>query len=84
MAMMTGDRLVMIEVTGVCNAAAHQTHYSVKSPYSSMSSTIQRITRQGGKILKVTISGSTQDISEEPATVQTEEAQPKGNKSKKR
>jgi phycocyanin-associated, rod len=55
MAMMTGDRIVLIEVSGVCNAMAHQTHYSVKIPYSSMSSTIQRITRQGGKIVKVTM-----------------------------
>jgi intein/homing endonuclease len=55
MAMMTGDRIVLIEVSGVCNAMAHQTHYSVKIPYTSMSSTIQRITRQGGKIVKVTM-----------------------------
>jgi hypothetical protein len=55
MAMMTGDRIVLIEVSGVCNAMAHQTHYSVKIPYSSMSSTIQRITCQGGKIVKVTM-----------------------------
>lgn len=84
MAMMTGDRLVLIEVTGVCNAAAHQTNYSVKAPYSNMSSTIQRITRQGGKILKVTIAGSTPSIPEVAATVHTEEAPTKGSKSKKK
>lgn len=82
MAMMTGDRVVAIEVMGVCNAAAHQTNYTVKATYKTMSNTVQRITRQGGKIIKVTVPGVTQSISETP--VAAEEAQKKGNKSKKK
>jgi predicted dinucleotide-binding enzyme len=70
MAMMTGDQTVLIEVSGVCNAMAHQTDYSVKIPYSSMSSTIQRITRQGGKIVKVTMGNPV------PATTSTHSAEP--------
>jgi hypothetical protein len=87
MAMVTGDRVAVIEVMGVCNAAAHQTNYSVKTTYSSMSSTIQRITRQGGKILKVTVSGSISESSPSPAEPSAPaevEPQKKGFKSKKK
>jgi CpcD/allophycocyanin linker domain len=86
MAMMTGDRLVLIEVMGGCNTAAHQTNHSVRTPYSNMSSTIQRITQQGGKILKVTVVGSSQAPIAAPAAPSevAEEPQKKGGKSKKR
>ena len=36
MAMMTGDRSVMISVAGACSSTAHQTNYTIKVPYSSM------------------------------------------------
>jgi CpcD/allophycocyanin linker domain len=84
MAMMTGDRVVVIEVAGG-NATLRQTHYTVRTTYSTMSNTIQQITRQGGKILKVTVPGSTPSVSEAPApVVAAEEPQKKGFKSKKK
>jgi hypothetical protein len=95
MAMMTGDRIVLIEVSGVCNAMAHQTHYSVKIPYTSMSSTIQRITRQGGKIVKVTMGNPVPTpettpetkpsaLHSKPAKAVVAEPKTKGFKSKKK
>jgi phycocyanin-associated, rod len=95
MAMMTGDRIVLIEVSGVCNAMAHQTHYSVKIPYTSMSSTIQRITRQGGKIVKVTMGNpvptpettpetTSSVLPSKPAKAVAVEPKTKGFKSKKK
>jgi intein/homing endonuclease len=91
MAMMTGDRIVLIEVSGVCNAMAHQTHYSVKIPYSSMSSTIQRITCQGGKIVKVTMGHPVPTpetipsaLPSKPAKAVAVEPKTKGFKSKKK
>jgi len=54
MAMMTGDRPVVISVIGT-TTTSHQTNYTVKVPYSSMARTIQVITKQGGKITNVTI-----------------------------
>ena len=53
MAMMTGDRSVMISVAGACSSTAHQTNYTIKVPYSSMAHTIQVITKEGGKITNV-------------------------------
>lgn len=54
MAMMTGDRPVVISVIGG-SSTSHQTNYTVKVPYSSMARTIQTITKQGGKITNVTV-----------------------------
>lgn len=54
MAMMTGDRPVVISVIGA-SSTSHQTNYTVKVPYSSMARTIQTITKQGGKITNVTV-----------------------------
>lgn len=55
MAMMTGDRSVVISVTGAGRSTSHQTNYTVKVPYSSMAQTIQVITKQGGKITNMTV-----------------------------
>ena len=55
MAMMTGDRSVVISVTGAGRSTSHQANYTVKVPYSSMVRTIQVITKQGGKITNVTV-----------------------------
>jgi phycocyanin-associated, rod len=93
MTMMTGDQTVLIEVSGVCNAMAHQNNYSVKIPYSSMSSTIQRITRQGGKIIKVTMGNPVPTPEATPPALPSKpakaaavavEPQKKGFKSKKK
>jgi len=54
MAMMTGDRPVVISVIGA-SSTSHQANYTVKVPYSSMARTIQVITKQGGKITNVTV-----------------------------
>jgi hypothetical protein len=54
MAMMTGDRPVVISVMGA-SFTSHQMNYTVKVPYSSMARTIQVITKQGGKITNVTV-----------------------------
>ena len=85
MTMMTGDRPVVIEVAGVCNTTAHQSNYSVKVPYSSMSSTIQGITRQGGKIVNIAIAGTAATAMAEPITAPvSEDTQKKGGKSKRK
>ncbi len=54
MAMMTGDRPVVISVMGA-SFTSHQMNYTMKVPYSSMARTIQVITKQGGKITNVTV-----------------------------
>jgi len=70
MAMMTGDRPVMISVAGSCSSTSHQTNYTVKVPYSSMARTIQVITKQGGKITNVTV--ATTATSAAPTVAPTE------------
>lgn len=69
MAMMTGDRPVVISVIGG-SSTSHQTNYTVKVPYSSMARTIQTITKQGGKITNVTV--GTMAPSEVPIVVPSE------------
>jgi hypothetical protein len=85
MTMMTGDRSVMIEVSGVYSATTHQSNYKIKVPYGSMAKKIQDINRQGGKIVNVSIAGAAAtpmpELSAAPAT---ENSQKKGNKSKKK
>ena len=85
MAMMTGDRSVMISVAGACSSTAHQTNYTIKVPYSSMARTIQVITREGGKITNV-IAAAASIASSAAPTVTTErvEDSKKGNKSKRK
>jgi hypothetical protein len=69
MAMMTGDRPVVISVIGG-SSTSHQTNYTVKVPYSSMARMIQTITKQGGKITNVTV--GTMAPSEVPIVVPSE------------
>lgn len=83
MTMMTGNRPVLIEVAGICNTTAHKSNYSIKVPYGSMATTIQGITRQGGKIVNISISGAA-PIAEVPAVSNPDEGQKKGGKSKRK
>ena len=85
MAMMTGDRSVMISVAGACSSTAHQTNYTIKVPYSSMARTIQVITKEGGKITNV-IAASPSMVSSAAPTIMAErvEDSKKGNKSKRK
>lgn len=87
MAMMTGDRSVVISVTGAGRSTLHQTNYTVKVPYSSMAQTIQVITKQGGKITNVTVAttASSAVSSDAPTeTIDPSKEPNKGFKSKKK
>ena len=75
MAMMTGDRPVVISVMGA-SFTSHQMNYTMKVPYSSMARTIQVITKQGGKITNVTVATmaptvAPSEVSEVPSEVPT-------------
>ena len=51
-------RTVTIEVTGVREQAVNKTaSYTVRVPYSQMSQTMQRINRQGSKVVSVSLRG---------------------------
>ena len=93
MAMMTGDRSVMISVAGACSSTAHQTNYTIKVPYSSMAHTIQVITKEGGKITNVIAAApstmpstmpSANSSADPTTTVEPIEDSKKGNKSKRK
>ncbi|WP_203225944.1 phycobilisome linker polypeptide [Calothrix sp. PCC 6303] len=49
------NRMVLLEVTGVLNANARNSHQIIKVPYSRLSQTVKRICRAGGKIVNVTM-----------------------------
>jgi hypothetical protein len=54
--MLTGNRTVRIEVMGNSPSSnGHTSNYTVTVPYSSMSKTMQSISRSGGKIVSVQI-----------------------------
>jgi hypothetical protein len=55
--MLTGDRMVRLEVAGICQQSiAPTSNYTVTVPYGSMSKTMQSVSRMGGKIVGVQIS----------------------------
>ncbi len=55
--MLTGDRTVRLEVSGLCQQdLSHTSNYTVTVPYNSMSSTMQNISRMGGKVVGVKVS----------------------------
>jgi hypothetical protein len=57
MAMLTGDRVVRLEVAGMCQQnISHTSNYTVTVPYGSMSKTMQNISRMGGKVVGVHLS----------------------------
>ncbi|MEM6450579.1 MAG: phycobilisome linker polypeptide [Cyanobacteria bacterium P01_D01_bin.105] len=57
-------RTVTVEVTGVCQQAVNKTaSYTVHVPYSQLSQTIQRISRQGSKVAAVRLMGKAPELS---------------------
>jgi hypothetical protein len=55
--MLTGDRVVRLEITGMCRQPSfHTSNYVVTVPYGSMSRTMQNIMRLGGKVTGVHMS----------------------------
>jgi hypothetical protein len=55
--MLTGDRVVRLEITGMCRQQSfHTSNYVVTVPYGSMSRTMQNIMRLGGKVTGVHMS----------------------------
>jgi hypothetical protein len=57
--MLTGDRSVRIEVSGLCQQpTSKRSNYTVTVPYQSMSRTIQTISRMGGKVVGVQVGNS--------------------------
>ena len=67
--MLTGDRTVRLEVAGMCQQnISHTSNYTITVPYNSMSSTMQSISRMGGKVVGVQVSdvqAAASDSSEE-------------------
>jgi CpcD/allophycocyanin linker domain len=52
--MLTGDRMVRLEVSGMCQQSVSRTsNYTVTVPYSSMAQTMKNIMRRGGKVTGV-------------------------------
>jgi CpcD/allophycocyanin linker domain len=55
--MLTGDRMVRLEVAGLRQQQMSRTsNYSITIPYRSMSSAMQNIMRLGGKVVGVQVS----------------------------
>jgi hypothetical protein len=55
--MLTGDRMVRLEVTGMCQQnISRSSNYSVTVPYNSMSPVMKNIMRMGGKVTGVYLS----------------------------
>jgi CpcD/allophycocyanin linker domain len=55
--MLTGDRMVRLEVAGLRQQhMSRSSNYSVTIPYGSMSSAMQNIMRLGGKVVGVKVS----------------------------
>jgi hypothetical protein len=53
---LTGDRTVRLEVSGVCQQpVARRSNYTITVPYHSMSKTMQNISRMGGKIVGIQV-----------------------------
>jgi CpcD/allophycocyanin linker domain len=55
--MFTGDRMVRLEITGIRQSSISRTDgCTMTVPYSSLSSTIQNLSKAGGKIIGVQVS----------------------------
>jgi CpcD/allophycocyanin linker domain len=65
------NRIVLLEVIGVLNAQARNTHYTMKVPYARLSQTVQRVSRAGGKIASVTMASFSPSETVEVRTVET-------------
>lgn len=47
------DRILLVEVKGLCQSDHPGNHYTLKVPYPSLTRTLQFINRSGGKIVRV-------------------------------
>ncbi|MEL7353265.1 MAG: phycobilisome linker polypeptide [Cyanobacteria bacterium P01_A01_bin.116] len=62
------SRTVTIDVTGVCQQSVLKTgNYQIRVPYSQMSQTMQRINRQGGKVVSIQLMGNAPAVASESA-----------------
>jgi hypothetical protein len=57
--MLTGDRMVRLEVSGICQPTTRASNYAITVPYTSMSQTMRNIMRMGGKVTGVQVSDVT-------------------------
>jgi hypothetical protein len=74
-----GSRVVTITATGIANNRfIRHGAYTTRVPYSRMNEALQRVLRQGGRVVSVVVSGDS-DISSAPAPAPTPAAdeQPK-------
>lgn len=79
--MLTGDRMVRLEVAGICQQSiSHTSNYAMTVPFGSMSKAMQNINRMGGKVVGVHISdikaAAAQSVSTATANV-TDKTPPK-------
>jgi CpcD/allophycocyanin linker domain len=85
--MLTGDRSVRIEVSGLCQQpTSKRSNYTVTVPYQSMSKTIQTISRMGGKVVGVQVGDSKASpgtTATTPDAVKTSKAPAKAEAAKK-
>ena len=66
-----GNRTVAIEVSGLCNMDINRTSsYTIKVPFSRMSSAMQSINHSGAKVVGVSVlgTGSSADSSTTPSS----------------
>jgi hypothetical protein len=83
MAMLTGDRVVRLEISGICQQnISHTSNYTVTVPYGSMSKTMQSISRMGGKVVGVHVSDV--PVATGKAAVVAPQATPKAEEKKKK
>jgi hypothetical protein len=70
-----GSRVVTITATGIANNRfIRHGAYTTRVPYSRMNEALQRVLRQGGRVVSVVVSGDS-DISSAPAPAPTPAAE---------
>ncbi|MFZ9287149.1 MAG: phycobilisome linker polypeptide, partial [Vulcanococcus sp.] len=63
-----GSRVVTITATGIANNRfVRHGAYTTRVPYSRMNEALQRVIRQGGRVVSVVVSGGSLDSSPIPA-----------------
>jgi CpcD/allophycocyanin linker domain len=85
--MFTGDRMVRLEITGIRQSSISRTHrHTMTVPYSSLSTTIQNLSKTGGKIVGVQVSDvkaqAAQAIPSAPAPIDKTPTQSKKGRKK--
>jgi hypothetical protein len=83
--MFTGDRMVRLEVTGIRQSSTcHTSYYTLTVPYSSLSRTIQNLSKTGAKIVGVQVSDVKSVAAQAPSSHPTVEKKPTQTKKGKR